>query len=345
MLQPVKTRTSLSGIIPRAVHVSTHLSWKDKAAAAAIRWGIGRNKASIRSGLYYVGNPGKDSPVLVTSNYRLTFDAVRKELGSLDVWVLVIDTGGINVWCSAGKGSFSAEAVIKEIKKSGLSFFAPDGMLILPQLSASGVNINKLRKETNYKAVFGPVYARDLKEFIEFGMKKNAEMKKVTFTLKERAVLIPVELVHAWKITAVFIPASFMTALPFDGSFIHRFILMLIFLEISVVNGALLTPLLLPYIPGRFFSVKGLLVNLLWAVLFYPANISVLQNAVLSCISLVFLGTAAASYTAMNFTGCSTFTNQKGTELEVKRSFPLQITAAAAGLLAAVIHVISIFAV
>lgn len=345
MLQPVKTRTSLSGKIPRAVHVSTHLTWKDKAAAAALRSGIGRNKASIKSGLYYAGNPGKDSPVLVTSNYRLTFDAVRKELGGLDVWILVIDTGGINVWCAAGKGSFSASAVIKEIKSSQLSFFAPGGILILPQLSASGVNIMVIKRETSFKAVFGPVYARDLKEFIEGGMKKNRKMKKVTFTLKERAVLIPVELVHAWKIIALFIPVSFMTALPFDGVFLHRFIPMLIFLEISVINGAVLTPLLLPYIPGRFFAVKGLLVNLLWAVLFYLANISVVQNAVLSCISLVLLGTAAASYTAMNFTGCSTFTNQKGTELEVKRSFPLQITSAAAGLLTAVIHGISIIAV
>ena len=76
----------------------------------------------------------------------------------------------------------------------------------------------------------------------------------------------------------------------------------------------------------------------------FTANISVVKNAVLSCISLVLLGTAAASYTAI-VTGCSTFTNQKGTELEVKRSFPLQITSAAAGLLTAVIHGISIIAV
>lgn len=345
MLHPVKTRTSLSGKIPRALHVSAQLSWKDKAAAAAIRAGIGRTKASIKSGLYYTGRPEKNSPVLVTSNYRLTFDAVRKELGGLDVWILVIDTGGVNVWCSAGKGSFSASSVIKEIKSSQLSFFAPDGMLILPQLSASGVNINKLRRETKYKAVFGPVYARDLKEFIESGMKKDRKMKRVTFTLKERAVLIPVELVHAWKIIAAFILLSFMTALPFDGSFLHRYFLMLFFLEISVVNGTVLTPLLLPYIPGRFFSVKGLFVNLLWTALFFVCNISFVYNAALSCISVILLGTAAASFTAMNFTGCSTFTSQKGTELEVKRSFPLQIIASAAGLITAVIHAISVLTV
>ena len=146
MLQPVKSPSSLFSKVPRAVKMSTQLTWKDKAAAVALRSGIGRNKASVKSGLYYTGNPGKDSPVLVTSNYRLTFDAVRKELTGLNVWMLVINTGGINVWCSAGKGSFSAEAVIKEINKSGLSFFAPDGMLILPQLSASGVSINKLKK-------------------------------------------------------------------------------------------------------------------------------------------------------------------------------------------------------
>lgn len=343
MLQPVKTLPALSAKIPRAVKISKQLTWKDKAAAIALRLGIGRNKASVKSGLYYTGNPGKDSPVLVTSNYRLTFDAVRKELTGLNVWMLVIDTGGINVWCSAGKGSFSAEAIKKEIVKSKLSEFASDGILILPQLSASGVNINKLRKETNYKVVFGPVYARDLKEFIEFGMKKNTRMKKVTFTLKERAVLIPVELVHAWKILAAFIPVSFIAALPFTEDFLQRFLIIFLFFLVSVVSGVVITPLLLPYIPGRFFSVKGLIINILWSSLFYVFNSSFAHQSLLLYISMVLIGTAAASYGAMNFTGCSTFTNQKGTELEVKMSLPMQIVTALLGLSAGIIHCIKVF--
>ncbi len=343
MLQPVKALHTLSSTMPRAVKVSTQLTWKDRAAAAALRTGIGRNKASIKSGLYYTGNPGKNSPVLITSNYRLTFDSVRKELGGLNIWILVIDTGGINVWCSAGKGSFSAEAVLREIKKSRLSDFAPDGILILPQLSASGVNINTLRKETSYKAVFGPVYARDLKEFIENGMKKNSKMKNITFTLRERAVLIPVELVHAWKSLAAFILLSLITALPFNEGFVKRCLSIFVFLLVSVVNGTVVLPLLLPYIPGRFFSVKGFIINILWAVVFYGFNSIFVHQNILLYISMVLTGTAAASYGAMNFTGCSTFTNQKGAELEVRLSLPVQIGTALLGLAAGIIHCIKAF--
>ena len=52
--------------------------------------------------------------MLVTANYKLTFDQLRSSLDELDAWLLVVDTRGINVWCAAGKGTFCAEEVARD---------------------------------------------------------------------------------------------------------------------------------------------------------------------------------------------------------------------------------------
>ncbi|MCL2605833.1 MAG: acetyl-CoA synthase subunit gamma, partial [Coriobacteriia bacterium] len=83
---------------------ATSLSFKDTLRGWKVRWGIGRMDYKIESGLYAVGKPDTSSPVLVSANYKLTFDALRKNLGGLDCWLLILDTKGINVWCAAGKG-------------------------------------------------------------------------------------------------------------------------------------------------------------------------------------------------------------------------------------------------
>jgi CO dehydrogenase/acetyl-CoA synthase gamma subunit (corrinoid Fe-S protein) len=89
---------SASGRIPR---IKTALSVSDLAGTIMTRIGINRNHYKVAPGLYGVGNPGPDSPVLVTANYKLSFDAVRKELKHTHAWLLVLDTRGINVWCAA----------------------------------------------------------------------------------------------------------------------------------------------------------------------------------------------------------------------------------------------------
>jgi CO dehydrogenase/acetyl-CoA synthase gamma subunit (corrinoid Fe-S protein) len=42
--------------------------------------------------LYAAGNPDADHPVLVSANFKLSFDLLRRELGGLDAWILVLDT-------------------------------------------------------------------------------------------------------------------------------------------------------------------------------------------------------------------------------------------------------------
>ena len=82
--------------------LSTRLTWRDVLGGWRVRWGIGRMRYMISPGLYRVGEPDRQSPVLVTANYKLTIDAVRCELAGLNMWLLVLDTKGVNVWCAAG---------------------------------------------------------------------------------------------------------------------------------------------------------------------------------------------------------------------------------------------------
>ena len=53
-----------------------------------------RDDYRVRPGLYALGAPGDDSPVLVTANYKLTLDVLRSSLRPADAWLLVVDTAG-----------------------------------------------------------------------------------------------------------------------------------------------------------------------------------------------------------------------------------------------------------
>ena len=70
----------------------------------------------MRPGLHTFGSPNRESKVLVTANYTLSFDALRSALEERDAFLLVLDTQGINVWCAAGKGTFGTDELHRAIE-------------------------------------------------------------------------------------------------------------------------------------------------------------------------------------------------------------------------------------
>ena len=325
------------GRVPR---VSATLKWDDRLGSIKARWGVGRMRFTVDPGLYALGNPGEQDPVLVTANYKMSFDRLREALPGRNAWILVLDTDGINVWCAAGKRTFSTEELVQRIKSSGIEDIVAHKELILPQLSAPGVAAHQVKKLSGFKAIYGPINAADLPAFLDAGLKATPEMRLKAFNIRERTVLIPIELVSTLKWLFIILPIFFFVGglggqAGFWSGTLHYGLFAVIALLSAVAAGVVLTPILLPWLPGRAFSVKGLAMGLVAAVILTalrPENLSLWQG-IIETLAWFLLIPAISAFLAMNFTGASTYTSLSGVQKEMKWAVPLEIAAGAAGLI------------
>lgn len=307
---------------------STALTFKDYIGACKVRFGIGRMDYQVEPGVYAVGKPNSNSLVFVSANYKLTFDALRKNLSGLDCWLLILDTKGVNVWCAAGKGTFGTEELINRIDETGLAETVAHRRLILPQLGASGVNGGEVARRSSFSVVFGPVRARDIKRFIADGFNASREMRTVKFTAWDRLVLTPVELIAAVKVSSLIFGALFLINLFAARQFgVYDFAAFVG----AVLTGTVFTPLLLPIIPGKAFSWKGWLLGLIWSVLALWFFDWLSSDFWLLAVGYLLLLPSVSAYLAMNFTGSSTYTSPSGVLKEMKIALPFIIGSSVAG--------------
>ena len=313
--------------------VRTAADRHDRAGSLGVRLGIGRDRYTVAPGLYAAGRPDPASPVLVTANYKLSFDRLRRELEGTDAWILVLDTRGVNVWCAAGKGTFSTAEVIRRVGASGLAQVVAHRRLILPQLGATGVCAQEVRRGCGFEVVWGPVRAADISAFLAAGMTATPAMRRVTFTLGERLVLIPVELSFLpkpafWTAVGIYLlsglgPGFFSVAAAWQ-----RGGLALAACAAAVTAGTVATPALLPWIPGAAFACKGAVAGLVAGAAWVWA--AGLELPGLAATALVLTTTALSSFLAMNFTGSTPFTSPSGVEREMRWAIPLQLATAVA---------------
>jgi hypothetical protein len=288
------------------------------------RWGWKRESHRVEPGLYRIGNPDPDSPVLASANYTLSFDALRSALAGIDAWILVLDTRGINVWCAAGKGTFGTEELVRRIGCTGLPGVVRHRKIIVPQLGAPGISWAEVMRRSKFLVEYGPVRAKDLPEYLRTH-KATPAMRRVEFPLKDRVVLTPVEFVHTALAMVVIAVLLWFLA----GS------VAVIAAVSAVLAGTILFPALLPYIPTQDFSTKGLILGLIVAIPFAlsfstnPAPPS-WANAAGAAIALLIIP-AVVAYFALNFTGCSTFTSRTGVKKEIFRYVPAMALMAGAG--------------
>lgn len=141
---------------------------------------------SYKPGLVRIGNPGRSSPVLLTCNYHLTVERVKRALKGMDTYLLVANSRGINVWCAATGGLFTNHDVISALKTSGIEESVDHRDVILPQLAAAGVESRTVQRKTGWKVIWGPVYAKDLPAFIKKKCAKTSKMREVRFPLAQR---------------------------------------------------------------------------------------------------------------------------------------------------------------
>lgn len=319
--------------------IKTNLLLKDILGCWGVRWGFKRKNYKVPVGLYAIGNPDKDSHVLVTANYKATFDALRKELDGLDVWLLVLDTKGINVWCAAGKGTFGSDELINRIRKTNLDKLVSHKKLILPQLGAPGVSAQKIRKSTGFNIIYGPVRAEDLKAFLKNSCRATREMRRVRFDFTDRLVLTPLEVILHMKYFPIFL-IMFLLLNYLDKSAFSFFDIF----NISVMNsfpyfgailiGSIIFPLLLPVIPFRLFSIKGALLGIIWSSIVIMNNSTfIYDNNIFNSAGHALLLTTITSYLSLNFTGCTTFTSYSGVQKETLWAIPVMLLSALSGII------------
>jgi hypothetical protein len=320
--------------------VSTYLNYRDILGALKVRWGIGRNNYRIESGLYAVGSPGSESDVFVTANYKLSFDHLRKNLTGINGWILILDTKGINVWCAAGKGTFGTKELVHRIRDVSLDSLINHKRIILPQLGATGVAAHKVKEETGFNVHYGPVRASDIKKFVSNGYRADKEMRRVTFKFADRLKLIPNDFMYGkfyllGAMVFVFLVSGIsengISYKDFSGEGAHAILNVLS----AYLSGILITPVLLPYIPAKQFSLKGFYTGTLVYLMLLLLNFT--GNSIAEKISWFFIITAISSFLAMNFTGSSTYTSLSGVKKEMKVSLPIQIGFAVLGIVLQVV--------
>lgn len=302
-------------VIPKA---STRLSRGDRWGAVKVRWNIGRDRYAVVPGLYAVGSPNADSPVLVSANYKLSFDLLRQSVDGMDAWILVLDTKGINVWCAAGKGTFATAELLRRIEAVRLSEIVSHRGLVLPQLGASGVAAPQVKK-AGWTVRYGPVRAEDIPAWFAAGQKKTDQMRAVRFGLADRLAVAPVELMQAWPILLAVSAGSVLLALPFSGGFGVRLLGSLVPLLGGVLAAVFGFPALLPWLPFRAFALKGAVLGLAWGAASTVAASALAGISAGRAVGLSLVIAALSSFITMNFTGSSTFTSQAGAALEVRR--------------------------
>ncbi|MGB6121483.1 MAG: mercury methylation corrinoid protein HgcA [Bacteroidota bacterium] len=293
------------------------ISLRDRRDHFLTRLGIGRNRRRVDPGLYALGNPTPASLVFVTANYTLSFDALRSNLPGIDAYILVLDTKGINVWCAAGKGTFGTDELVHRIKETSLHQIVDHRKLILPQLGAPGVAAHVVKQQSGFNVEYGPVRADDLPEYLRNG-EATPEMRRVRFRLRDRLILVPVELVQG--LFLMFVPVIVLFLI---GGYLPAVAAVAAFLA-----GVVLIPILLPWIPTPNFSTKGLVLGGIVALPFAAAVF--LQGTDGSlwirlgwALAYLLVLPPVTAFLSLNFTGATTFTSRTGVKREIFAYIPV----------------------
>jgi len=294
-----------------------HLTWLDYLKVFICWLDAFKKTYAIEPGLYYTGEQyDRQTPLLVTANYFLSVFLVARRIRNFNARLLVIDTDGINVWCSAGKEKFSNEEITKQLDRYDRSLLTDDKRvsLILPKLSLAGVRLRELRK-AHIRPVIGPVYAKDLPKYLSLSPFKDCDEDRVVFGLQSRLFtwlpgLVQV-LGYGFGIVFVFWVVEQIWKLPVP-------------LGIIAITGILASayPILFPWIPGRRFAVKGLwLVAFTSLIIFGLTATGKLVFADLPMALLFTFGTAI--FYGLSYTGNSAVSNYSRVRKEIARFLPL----------------------
>ncbi len=262
---------------------------------------------AVRPGLYFTGERDESAPLLVTCNNFLTVFLLARRIARRNVRLLVIDTNGVNVWCSAAKGGFSAAEIIDKARHFGLIKEEQHTNIILPKLCLSGVRLSDL-SSAGMRAVIGPLYARDLPDYLDKGKFENRVRDRISFGFQARAFAA--------------LPTAFQFFYWFLGVYAVTFWMLTSSIIWAATGLAFLYPLLFPFLPGKRFAVKGIYLGFAASIL-TAGYLSVVRFDIKSLLFWVLFNFATSIFIALSFTGNSPISNYDNVRKETAHFLPV----------------------
>jgi len=269
----------------------------------------------IEPGIYRSGNPSPESPVIVTANYEYTYIKVMRDLQGIDAWVLCVDSRGINVWCAARGNDFGNKQLIEAVENSGIAILVSHKKLILPQLCAGGVSQPSLPKTFPFKITYGPVWSKDLLEYLRTNPKEKPEhMRVVKFNFKRR---MEAAITHTTFLLRYFVLIPTIICLILASLMQSHLLFQIIgiFWMLMWIIGISI-PLLMPLTNfTRLFSLKGIIFGIPGAILLGLLTISSLGFPFLIPAAMLFIFWLIF-FTTMSFSGYTMETSPREIAME-----------------------------
>ncbi|MBC7226871.1 MAG: acetyl-CoA decarbonylase/synthase complex subunit gamma [Thermoflexales bacterium] len=122
----------------------------------------------VQPGVYEINNPTADSPVMITTNFSITYFSVANEVdgSGLPGWLLVADAEGMSVLTAWAAGKFDAEKIAKTVKTTGIEEKINHRKLIIP--GAVAVLMGEVEEELpGWQILVGPREAVDLPGYLK----------------------------------------------------------------------------------------------------------------------------------------------------------------------------------
>lgn len=178
-------------------------------------------------GLRVFGTPDRSSLVFVTSNFDHTVRLVSRVLRDLDCYLLIAPTSGVNVWCASAGGHFGVDEIEAAIKLSGIDQLVDHHRLVLPRLTAPGVDPKEVRRRLGWRVVFGPIEIEDLPGWLDESFPRLVA-DEVTFRWRRRVEMgigaglwpagllgVPAALIGGWSAGLITLGLSYLLSVLF----------------------------------------------------------------------------------------------------------------------------------
>lgn len=123
---------------------------------------------TVTQGIYEIGSPDENSPVLITTNFSLTYFIVSGEIEGSRVpsWLLILDTEGLSVMTAWAAGKFSGDVVGMFVKKCGIADRIAHKKVIIPGYAAA-ISGEMEEELPDWEVLIGPRDASLIPKFLK----------------------------------------------------------------------------------------------------------------------------------------------------------------------------------